>query len=48
MRTNVLKKLDGWWKDKRAEFSTEVSQKEKANVLAEIAKNEQPTSILIL
>jgi len=39
--TNLLKKLDGLWNDKRAEFSNEVTHKEKEAILTEVAKNEQ-------
>lgn len=46
--TNFLKKIENLWNDKRSEFSSEVSQKEKEAIFAEVAKNEQQTAISIL
>jgi len=36
------------WNDKRAEFSSEVSQKEKEALFVEIAKNERLTTYTVL
>jgi len=45
--TNLLRKLDGLWNDKRAEFSKEVSQKEKIAIHVQMAKNEQVNDVSI-
>lgn len=46
--TKFIKKIENLWNDKRAEFSSEVSQKEKEAIFVEIAKNEQQTACNIL
>jgi len=46
--TRLFNKLNGLWNDKRAEFSKEVSHKEKQAILVEMAKNEQVTDLSII
>jgi len=43
----ILKRLNGLWNDKRAEFSKEVSHKEKLAILAETAKNVQANDLSV-
>lgn len=45
---NIFEKLEGLWNDKRAEFSNEVSHKEKTTIYQEVAKNQQVNSMHIL
>ncbi len=45
--TGILEKFNGLWNDKRAEFSKEVSHKEKQAVVAQMAKNEQVNDLSI-
>lgn len=45
--TRFFKRLNGLWNDKRAEFSNEVSHKEKQAIIAETAKNEQVNDLSV-
>jgi len=46
--TKFIKKFETLWNDKRSEFSSEVSQREKDALFVEIAKNEQQTTYTVL
>lgn len=46
--TKYIKKFETLWNDKRAEFSSEVSQKEKDALFVEITKNEQQSYYTVL
>jgi len=46
--TKFIKKIETLWSDKRGEFSSEVSQKEKEALFVEITKNEQQTTYTVL